>query len=65
MKSELLRKEIDKKGIKLKSIADRLSITPVGLKNKMNGKSRFYVDEAYTILEILGKEKNDIQIFFD
>lgn len=65
MANELLREEIKKKGIKYNSIAKALDITPVAFNRKMNGITKFYVNEAVTILHILGLPSSEIAIFFD
>ena len=64
MAHELLKSEIQKKGLKYKYIAEILGITGVALNKKMNGVSRFYVSEAITICNLLGLPVEDISKFF-
>lgn len=53
---------IKKSGIKLKVLAEALDITPVSLNRKINGESKFYVDEALTIMKLTGID--DVHLFY-
>ena len=61
--NKLLLSIIDKNGLKLKFISDKLGITQQALYNKVNGKSEFKVSEMNKLCEVLNlsnKEKKDI-----
>lgn len=58
-----LKEAVSNSGVKLKFIASSLNITPVALNSKLEGKTRFYVDEAFKIIELCGLDKKDIALF--
>lgn len=48
-----LRELILEKGFKLKYIAEKLDLSPMGFRLKLTNKNDFTVNEAYKIAEIL------------
>lgn len=52
----VLRKEMQLKGYTNESLAQRIGIVESSLRNKMNGTTRFYLDEAKLISRLLDKE---------
>lgn len=52
----VLRKEMQLKGYTFESLANRVGIVESSLRNKMNGVSRFYLDEAKLISRLLNKD---------
>lgn len=60
-----LHGKIGESGIKKKEIAKRLGITPQALNNKLDGDSKFSVDEARKLCQILqiGLYKEQCEIF--
>lgn len=63
-KSNVLTENIKKKGIKQKAIAEKLNISTTSLNNKLSGKTKFYVDEALTLLDILDISYSEVKDFF-
>lgn len=57
-----IKTAIKKSGIKLKVLAEALEITPVSLNRKINGESKFYVDEALMIMKLTGID--DVHLFY-
>lgn len=56
--------EIAKSGLKKRVIAEKLGISDCSLRNKLSGKSDFYVEEALKLLHMLGLSDCDFRIFF-
>ena len=52
--TELINEVIERKGLKLKYIANEIGITSSALRKKIDNKSEFKVSEAYKFCEILG-----------
>lgn len=64
MVSERLIEEIAKSGLKKGVIASKLGISDCSLRNKLNGKSDFYVEEAMQLIRMLGFTDKDFSYFF-
>ncbi len=58
LKAEMGRKELLKK-----DVAKSLGITTKALDNKLNGQTRFYLDEALKLCQILGNAS--VEYLFD
>lgn len=62
--TKLLREKINNSGIKLVFIADKLGLSPQGLRNKLSNKSEFTASEIVSLCEILNikslKERESI-----
>ena len=58
LKAEMARKELLKK-----DVAKSLGITTKALDNKLNGQTRFYLDEALKLCQILGNAS--VEYLFD
>ena len=56
------KKTLLEKGVSQNKLATLLNVSPKTLCEKINGKKRFYVDEAFKICDILGIE--DIKEYF-
>ncbi|WP_295245104.1 DUF739 family protein [Veillonella sp.] len=62
---DLLYNLIQKKGLKLSFIANKLGITRYSLYNKLEGKTEFKASEIKVLIELLSlKAKDVIKIFF-
>ena len=61
---DLLKKMIHKSGIKLKFIAEKLGVSPYGLKLKIDGKNEFKNSEIIIICETLNLSKSDRDAIF-
>ena len=62
----LLKENIQKKGYKLKYIAEQLGLSSYGLGLKLSGIQEFKVTEINRIIDILSLSKQEIEtIFFE
>lgn len=61
--TKALLAEMARNGETIKSLAEKLHITPMTLGKKINNKAKFYLDEAMEICRILNIE-NPLPIFF-
>jgi hypothetical protein len=63
--SDLLKKAIERSGLKPSFIAEKLGVTRQALNNKINGKTAFRQSEVYVMCDLLRlSEEERIQIFF-
>lgn len=64
--TELLKKRIDDKGLKLGYVAEQLGLSRYGLFLKLNGTNEFTISEAAKMCKILGIKASDEKehIFF-
>lgn len=64
--SKLLREMIEKKGFKLKYVAEKLGLSPYGLQLKIDNKQEFKTSEVAVLCEILeiNSLKKKEEIFF-
>lgn len=64
--SKMLRELIDKKGFKLKFIAEKLGLSPYGLQLKIDNKQEFKTSEVAVLCEVLeiNSLKKKEEIFF-
>lgn len=56
---------LEKKHISKPSLAREIGITPQNFSNKIHGKYRFNVTEAYTLCKLLGIPLKDMLKFFE
>ena len=61
---ELLRKKIDESGLKMGFIADKLKITHQSLLNRINGVTKFRLDEIQTLCELLHLSDEERKLIF-
>ena len=54
--TEILRKKINKKGYKLKYVAENIGLSYYGLKLKIENASQFKADEITRLCKLLGIE---------
>ena len=62
-----LKNEIKSRGIQQKKIAENIGVSEALLSRKLNGKARFYVHEAVSLMKCLGipvNGKNFERYFF-
>lgn len=60
-----LTKAIEDSGLKMSAVADRLGVTPQGLKNKLNGTTEFKISEVQELCDLLRFTRHQRQqIFF-
>lgn len=64
MVNKRLIEEIAKSGLKKCVIAEKLGISDCSLRNKLSGKSDFYVEEALKLIQMLGFSECDFGNFF-
>lgn len=63
--TELLRKKIEERGLKIYYIADKLNLSNQGLSNKFENKSEFKVSEVAILKALLDLTEDEVQeIFF-
>lgn len=63
--TELLKQKIEDSGYRFSWIAKQLTLSPYGLRKKVNGENKFYIGEMKKICEILKiNEKEKKKIFF-
>lgn len=61
----LLTEKIEKSGLKRKAIAEKMNLTPAGLRNKLVGKREFSATEIKGIAHAINLTDDDIlSIFF-
>lgn len=52
-------------GIKKQVIAEKLGITHACLNNKLSGKTKFYVEEAFALMVILHLDADQVSFYFN
>lgn len=55
---------IQSKGVKKTVLARKLGISGTTLDNKLSGRTRFYVDEAQVIVDVLGLDERLLRFYF-
>ena len=62
MKNSNLRAELARYGIKNKEIAKALDISESGLAGKLSGRRSFYLDEAFTIVDMINNRGGNLDV---
>lgn len=62
--TELLKQTILEKGLKIGFVAEKCGLTYQGLHNKMEGRHKFNITEAFKIKQILDLDDSQFQAIF-